>query len=117
MVRRTIVSLGFALVVAAPTLIGISPVVAEDQGNHNGQGRANWLLTAYPELSQGVLTLGGSFGDGAVTVWIVSWSLSGSLSLASTSMSTGVSSSVVAVSSTALRFEAGRVSQVAFRRY
>lgn len=70
MSRRTITSLGLTLVVAASLTLGFSPAAAEDEGRHYGRGHGISLQTAYPELSLGTLTLGGDFGDGAVTVWI-----------------------------------------------
>src|ERR1043166_3153649 len=70
MSRCSITSLGLTLVVAASLMLGASPARAQDEGRHYGHGRAISLLTAYPELSEGTLTLGGDFGDVAVTVWI-----------------------------------------------
>src|SRR5438552_10854466 len=63
MVRRTIVSLAFALVVAAPSMIGVAPVRADETDQISVQ-------SAFPDLAGGVLTLRGDFGTSQVSVWI-----------------------------------------------
>ena len=76
MVRRTIFSLGLALVVAAQPLMLPSPAAAKDNGNRRGDDNkkehANQIVlqSAYAELDEGYMTLRGEFGDGNVTVWL-----------------------------------------------